>query len=695
VADAKIDVELTTNAKDLKKAHKEQAERERKLRRERSSAEASLNKDQTKANADQLKAINARAAAERKRFTAAKGYLKQEAQIFSDFSKKQLSHVKNLATASTKALRTVGGKMGGSGGFMRGVGGAALGVGGAIAGFVAGGASAAYGKYAEYGQALGNVIGLDSGRNISGGINRAPGARLGFSKIDAAKQVAMMGRATGVVGPGQFQQARRATGMTDEETMAAFSGLRQAGTTFTGRGETQGGRQLKQIISAGFVSGLEKSRFPEFMSGITSLTERVAARTTGAVDPTAIAHQLAFLGKTGKPGLQGARGAQVMGAIDKALISPGGGDFGAQFIRMAMGFGKQKGGVSFVEAEKRREKGVEDPQNMFRLLGEVGQQFGFGDEGALAMRELTGLSVEQSQSLLEVASSGKSAEEQLAAIKEITKESDSIEKQSLEAMKGIGGYVKHLASMDNQLIGIGATVAPVIQALEKLQVRALKALIDLASDVGAIYSFLKDFWSDKFQSSEDVQERLDEYESVRRHNREKGAKDIEELRAHREEEARMLRVSASTVSKAQSGAWGTVQSTLATTREAGRSIPGIGKFVFGEGLSESEKQAQQQNKIILEQRRVGRESSAQQQTAQLLADVGLKKTADQRLTQALLSSPVPMVGGKTAMSDVGTYNPEALAILSELVAEAKKTSANTKKSAEGLGNSEAEGRGSH
>lgn len=379
-------------------------------------------------------------------------------------------------------------------------------VGGAL-GFMVGGGMAAYGKYQEYGAALGNAIGYGrtSGMQTKGGIGQARGSRLGYSLIDTANHVGAMAKSTGVTGPRELQQAMRATGQDAGEVGGVFGMLRKSGIGFdnasgngqgvAGKANSPGGKEFQKMISLGMASGLERGRLPEFFQGVTSLVSDAQSRSAGAVNVGDITKQLAMLGRQGGVGFQGERGANIMGKLNAGIVKPGGGEWGESFMRQAMGFGKPGGSTSYYDAEKMREAGAKDPGNIQRMMTEVGAQHGTGQEGALQLRALTGVSLEQAEDLFKIYNSSKSSEEKLKEISDVAAASKSLEEQSLDQMKGIGGAVQRLAGRTDTLIGIGSGIRKEVEWLEDMSTKLLKDLIQLTRTIvehmGDLVSMIK------------------------------------------------------------------------------------------------------------------------------------------------------------------------------------------------------------
>lgn len=414
--------------------------------------------------------------------------------------------------------------MRGAAGFLGRVGGSIL---GGLGGFLVGGAQAGYEKYKEYGSALGGAIGYgrNSGASTKASIGAARGGRLGYSLIDTANQVGSMARNTGVTGPRELQQGMRATGLDQGELGSIYGTIRQAGVSFEGSKQGQGatkanspgGKEFQKMISLGMASGLERGRLPEFFQGVTQLVSEQGSRSAGDIDVTTFSKQLAMLGKGGS-GFQGARGAAVLSKIAGGIVNPGGGEYGQTFMRQAMGFGKPGGDVTYYNAEKMREQGIKDPKNISRVIDETVAQHGAGEEGALHLRELLGVSLEQAEGLFKIRESSKSAEEQLEDMQKIADESKSLEEQSLEQMKGLGGVVRRLAGRTDIMIGVGARAADAIEQVEDWQTKLLFWLIKMAENIADIVVLIKG-WMESSQPGQKAKEAINavnsKYQSAR------------------------------------------------------------------------------------------------------------------------------------------------------------------------------------
>lgn len=441
-----------------------------------------------------------------------------------DLQKKKLQEVGKFAQSRTGRFLTsfaagagVGGlrqpltaeRVGGFAGRMlsRGIGG--------VAGFAMTGLSNAYQSYLQYGQAVGGLVGLGRpGQMKAGraGAHGASGARLGYSMIETAQQAAGVGRATRNIGAVyKAQQAARATGMDVGEVTGYMGMIRQAGHGFGGMATGPGGQQqqvgqsgpkmLEKVIAAGMLSGIEKARLPEYLQGLSNITQAAAARTSGKVDIEKIASFQTLLGKSGLAGFQGARGAAVTQQLMQSTVTPGGGEAGQSMMLQALGFGKPGGKTSYYSALKNQQQGMERPENVAAMFKEVYSQLGVVGKGGsgknqeeanLALSEMTGLSIKQIEDLGEILNSGKSSEEQMKSIKKQMEKAEPIDKQALREMKsGFGGVVQHLAGISDMTTAIGGKVAPYMM---KMSIWQLKALNWIANQIPDVVDWLKELY---------------------------------------------------------------------------------------------------------------------------------------------------------------------------------------------------------
>lgn len=255
---------------------------------------------------------------------------------------------------------------------------------------------AEYEAYRAHAGSLAKLAGYAGGGATNADVDllrKGAGAQLGYMPEQVVEAMAGVSRATGSYkGTESALALSRLLGMDVGETTGIFGALRQAGARdFTAGGDAM--KQLTKAVAAGVGTGLEKSRMPEFLTGVMDLTSRAAGRTAGDVSTANFTRLMAALGSTGASGLTGARGAAVARALEEGFTAPGGGEEGRAIAMAAMGFGKigPGGGASFYEATSALEQGTAgDPDFIRKMIEEVNVSTGGGEEANLAIREMLG-----------------------------------------------------------------------------------------------------------------------------------------------------------------------------------------------------------------------------------------------------------------------------------------------------------------
>ena len=376
---------------------------------------------------------------------------------------------------------------------------------GGVLGFALSSLTQAYQTKVQVGMARGGLTGLGTRKQFFG--QRGPrGSTLGFNPIESAAHAQMIGRATGNIGATSYaQQAARATGMDVGEAAGFMGQIRQAGYGFGGaaRGMQPGNggpEQFQKVIALGMESGLENARIPEFLQGIGAITQAVGNRISGAVNVQGIAAFQAVLGRSGVPGFQGRRGMAVGAQLNQAIQKPGGGEAGQSIMLQALGFGKPGGGTDYYTALKQQQEGLNRPQNIAAMFKEVYSQLGVAGAGGkvgsnqeanIALSEMTGLGLQQIEDLGQILNSGKSVEEQMKEINELTKGQKSVADQSLEAMKEFGGEIRRVAGKMETMATAGQKMSNIFTTVEKYQ---LKAMMWLAERAPELEKWLRDIY---------------------------------------------------------------------------------------------------------------------------------------------------------------------------------------------------------
>lgn len=398
-----------------------------------------------------------------------------------------------------RGVNVAGGRMAGAAGGL--AMGGLMGLLGGAFGLLTGQLSGGYGERVQYGKQYGALAGT-GGRLRNLNKKRGFGVRMGFGPIEMAQQALPLARATGQVGGsalGTSMALQRATTLSGGESTNFMGMLTQAGKGFGGRAGGGGKNELVKTLALGMYSGLDKARMPEFFAATTTLVQRQMGASAGAVGTGAASKLLAMLGASGQAGLQGARGGQVASALDQAIRKPGGGEAGQAFMLQAMGFGKPGGQSSYYGALQKQERGVFGAGNLESMFSESKAQYGGGQAQILALRSLTGLTIDQLEAVRDVVDSNMTSNEKQEALKKIEEESKSLEEQALDEMKEFGDTTTHMAHLQDRSIGIGNDIKESVERIQKvindaiarampLVVIALEKIADL---VESIYLWLQ------------------------------------------------------------------------------------------------------------------------------------------------------------------------------------------------------------
>lgn len=341
--------------------------------------------------------------------------------------------------------------------------GAGVGAGAWLLGMLASQITGGFSDYVQYSKARAGLIGTGVSGAQADRYAKKGGIKWGYSPMESIGQANMLARQTGGIGGlTAAQRASRRTGMDVGEIggyMGTFARAGQSGA--------RNKKELEKTLAAGFVSGLDRARMPEFMQSVGTLVERQSGRAAGDVSSSEIARLLAAMGMSGKSGLQGARGGAVLSQLDAAIRGPGGGEHGQALMMQAFGFGKPGGNVSYYDALRRQEQGVSNPGNVEALFSETRTQYGGGEAQILALREMTKLSINQLEDMRDVVESNLSQEDKQKKLNELIEAAQPIDKQSLDAMQQMGDELTTIAGLQARSIEIGKDVAPAIRSIQE------------------------------------------------------------------------------------------------------------------------------------------------------------------------------------------------------------------------------------
>ena len=349
---------------------------------------------------------------------------------------------------------------------------------GAAIGTVSSQINAGYGAYSKYARAQGGLVG--SGTNLSAMRSaRHAGVLRGYGPAETMQQARAVALQTGQAGQVTRAQDIARTTMLDVGGAASFMGqLTRAGNGFGGKAGIAGRRQTEKVIAAGFKSGLDRARIPEFIQGVGKLVEQRAAVQGGNVKAGGYAKMLAAMGMTGASGMQGTRGVNVLSKLDQAIQKPGGGEYGQALMLQAFGFGKPGGNATYYEALKRQEQGAMNVNNVKDLFKETRKQYGGGDEQILALRQMTGLSITQLENM-------RGAVNNLddKGLKKAIEKAKPVEEQSLDQMKIMGKHVQRIARLDDRLVGIGEEMRGPLESMQDSINTLVEKLLPIAKTI--------------------------------------------------------------------------------------------------------------------------------------------------------------------------------------------------------------------
>ena len=246
-------------------------------------------------------------------------------------------------------------------------------------------------------------------------------AKLGYTPDEVIAATASQARATGSGSTKSVTDnlsISRLLTQSTGETAGMFGVQAQAGQGAAGQFN-----QIKRAIAAGMVTGLDKARLPEFLSGVSELTAAASGRAGGNVDSSNYAGLLATLGRSKQSGLQGARGASVLKSLESGFTSPGGGEEGQAMVMSAMGFGTG-GGTSYYGAKKAMEQGsAGDSGFIKKVMDYTNKTYGNKEEANLATQQMLGgsLTLDQIEKVQGAFAAGGSKKDMDAMIADMNK----------------------------------------------------------------------------------------------------------------------------------------------------------------------------------------------------------------------------------------------------------------------------------
>lgn len=321
--------------------------------------------------------------------------------------------------------------------------------------------------------------------------------RLGYSATETVQQMQGVARATGggenLIGRTQTAQAYARMYGGDVGEVTGFMG------TLTQARGSANKREFSRMMQHAMTAGMDKSRAGEAMAVISSQIAGAASVSGGKVDASAISGLVAWLGRGGNPALQGARGANILGAFDSTL--KGVGSIGVNqeaakaLIMQSFGFGNATGdSASYFQVLRRAQQGVYGrPENLLDMIGGVERNTGGGEQATYALSGMTGLSMDAIDAVRQRLASGGSREQILADVNKIIKEEAPIDVQTLDTMKESLKLAERAAVIDNELVEHGLASS---EALEDIQDEMRKLVAELMPSAINILEGIRDaiYW---------------------------------------------------------------------------------------------------------------------------------------------------------------------------------------------------------
>jgi len=270
--------------------------------------------------------------------------------------------------------------------------------------------SSDYQAFVTYQRSMGQLSGLNRGAPFGAGytpnmfnLKDNPNGlthklgKLGYMPEEVASLAGQFGRSTGSSKYTQYgATAARVLGMDAGEMSGMFGSLRLGSGQF-GAAEKS---QFQKMLQAAVKGGVDASTLPEYLSGVKALTDKASGSTGGVVSSLPYAQLLSVFNKSGAPGLSGARGASIAGALEHAIKAPGGGEEGQAMMLSALGFGS---GKSYYQALRAQQQGFQTSEgaNVVKTMFDYFDRTygGPGEYSNLALHKVTGLNLSQIEEL--------------------------------------------------------------------------------------------------------------------------------------------------------------------------------------------------------------------------------------------------------------------------------------------------------
>jgi len=205
-------------------------------------------------------------------------------------------------------------------------------------------------------------------------------------------------------------------------------------------------------------------------------------------DMTALIGSQAWIGQLGE-GYGGLRGTEMLLKLNTAIRGEGG------IVARALGIAEVDSAESYIEYQKRKEAGLDEPNNLRRIITRVVREWGKDTEGVAVLREVGNLRTEQAQGIMDLVKE-QGLESLTAENLEILAKTDKPRKVM------IGAGEAFAVEMENQNITLGEAGHELVFTIKENNMIMTRALIKLLSGdekglnelMDAITNYLKLFW---------------------------------------------------------------------------------------------------------------------------------------------------------------------------------------------------------
>jgi len=182
-------------------------------------------------------------------------------------------------------------------------------------------------------------------------------------------------------------------GMDKAQTFNQMGGLANAGA-FGSLGKMRA-NEFAALIADGVSRGSMKGREGEVLSSINTLVNTQMQMLTKPEGVGGMVGALTSMNQSGRPGLMGNRGANVLSKMNNGIMNPGGGEFGEMLMYNAIAPGE-----NYYDFKYKQEEGAfGDNKNLEKVMASMKRDFPDGRTRQHAMKTMFGISMHQADGL--------------------------------------------------------------------------------------------------------------------------------------------------------------------------------------------------------------------------------------------------------------------------------------------------------